>query len=252
MKLRELLKLMTSIAKRKGISTPMIVGGTPRDKLLGNLKSIEDLDITTGDDSIHNLAKELSIYLNKKFKIDAKVMDDGHSSIFIGGFKVDFSSNFNTPNIDKYLTKLGIEDPTAMQRELYSRDFTCNALLMSLDLKTITDPTNRGFKDIQEKVIKTCLAPEVTLLTNKNRVVRAIYLAAKLNFELDPNLMTWIKEHPESMRFASDRALAEKLNKALIYNARRTTYLLDEMGLWQQIPITKEIYPYYMKRITGK
>ena len=252
MKLKDLLKLITNIAKRRQISTPFICGGTPRDKILGRLNKIEDIDLTTGDESVHMLSKETSVSLNRKFNVQTKVMDDGHSSIFIGGFKIDFSSNFIVPDIDKYLQKLKIENPTPMQRELFSRDFTCNALLMTLDLRQILDPTNRGFKDISSKVIRTCLAPEVTLLSNKNRVVRAIYLAAKLDFDIDPALMQWIKEHPESMRFASDRALAEKLNKAIAVNPSRTTYLLDQMGLWNQIPITKELYPYYMKRITSK
>lgn len=243
---------MDVICKKRHISQPFICGGTPRDKILGRLDKIEDLDITTGDESVKNLSREISIALSKQFSITTKVMDDGHSSIFIGGFKVDFSSNFNVPEIDSQLNKLGIKKPTAMQRELFSRDFTCNALLMTLDLKHIIDPTGNGLQDIKNKIIRTCLDPEVTLLTNKNRVVRAIYLAAKLNFDLHPDLMAWIKKNPGSIRFASDKTLAEKLNKAIMVNPTRTTYLLDQLGLWNQIPITKELYPYYIKRVTSK
>lgn len=243
---------METIRKRRNISQPFICGGTPRDKILNRLDKIEDLDITTGDASVSNLAREVSIALNKQFQVVTKTMDDGHSSIFLGDFKIDFSSNFNVPNIDKYLYELKIKKPTSMQRELFSRDFTCNALLMTLDLKNIIDPTGKGVQDIQSRMIRTCLSPEVTLMSNKNRVVRAIYLAAKLDFDLDPMLMSWIKAHPSSMRFASDRTLAEKLNKAITANPNRTTYLLDQMGLWDQIPITQELYPYYMKRVTGK
>lgn len=243
---------METIRKRRNISQPFICGGTPRDKILNRLDKIEDLDITTGDASISNLAREVSIALNKQFQVVTKTMDDGHSSIFLGDFKIDFSSNFNIPDVDKYLAELKIKKPTSMQRELFSRDFTCNALLMTLDLKNIIDPTGRGVQDIQSRMIRTCLEPEVTLMSNKNRVVRAIYLAAKLDFDLDPKLMSWIKTHPQSMRFASDKTLAEKLNKAIVANPNRTTYLLDQMGLWDQIPITKELYPYYMKRVTGK
>lgn len=243
---------MENIRKRRNISQPFICGGTPRDKILNRLDKIEDLDITTGDASIKNLAQELSIALNKQFQVTTKTMDDGHSSIFLGDFKLDFSSNFNIPGIEKYLEELKIKNPSAMQKEIFSRDFTCNALLMTLDLKNIIDPTGKGVQDIQSRMIRTCLTPEVTLMTNKNRVVRAIYLAAKLDFDLDPTLMSWIKAHPDSMRFASNHTLAEKLNKAIAANPNRTTYLLDQMGLWDQIPITQELYPYYIKRVTGK
>ena len=242
---------MTAIAKKKGISTPMVCGGVVRDKIMNRLDKIEDLDITNGDDSIHELSTETSIALRKNYQISSKTMDDGHSSIWIGGFKLDFSSNFNVPNIDKYLAKLKIANPTSMQREIYSRDFTCNALLMTFDLKNVIDPTNKGLVDIKNKVIRTCLAPEVTLTTNKNRVVRAIYLSAKLGFDLEPSLMAYIKAHPESIRNATDKSLAEKLNKAILVNPRQTTYLLDELKLWNYIPITKELHPFYMKRITS-
>lgn len=243
---------MENVSKKRRTSTPFLCGGTPRDKILNRLNKIEDLDITTGDDTVQNLSREVSIALNKQFKVITKVMDDGHSSIFLGDFKIDFSSNFIVPEIEKHLLKFKIKNPTPMQKELFSRDFTCNALLMTLDLKHIIDPTGRGILDIQHKVIKTCLSPEITLLSNKNRVVRAIYLAAKLDFDIDPMLMDWIKKHPDSIRFASDKTLAEKLNKAITVNPNRTTYLLDQMGLWNFIPITKELYPYYMKRVAGK
>ena len=243
MKLRDLLGLLQAIHKKGGTSKPFICGGTPRDKILNKLDRIEDLDITTGDQSVGYLAKDLVRLLEEKFQIKAKEMDDGHKSVNVGSLKVDFSSNYTLPNIEKLLADKGIKKPTAMQKELFSRDFTCNALLMTLDLKEIIDPTNLGFKDCQEKVIRTCLSPEITLTNNKNRVVRAIYLAAKLDFEIDPEIKKWVKANPDSILISSDKALSEKLNKALSYNPEKTIKCLDEMNLWNYIPITEPVYP---------
>lgn len=240
---------MEDVQKKFKTSKPFICGGTPRDKILNRLDKIEDLDITTGDASIQILSKETSVYLSKKYNTVTKQMSDGHSSIYLGDFKLDFSSNFNAPDIENILKKMGVKSPTSIQKEIFSRDFTCNALLMTLDLKAIVDPTNRGFNDIKNKVIRTCLSPEITLTTNKNRVARAIYLAAKLNFEIDPKIVEWVKKHPQSIQIASPKSLAEKLNKAILINPTVTTYYLDQMNLWQYIPITKELYPYYVKRI---
>jgi len=240
---------MSKIASEKGYSTPFVCGGASRDKLMGRLDNISDLDITTGDKSVSLLAKETSLRLGKDYKITAKIADDGHSSIFIGGLKIDFSSNFNTPNIDNILKRKGIKAPTDMQREIYSRDFTCNALLMSFDLKTIIDPTSCGIKDIKSKKIVCCLDPSTTLMANKNRVVRAIYLAAKLDFDVDDKIISWIKANPESVRFASEKSLTQKLNKSMDYNPDKTLKLLDKMGLWNYIPISEKLYPYYIKRI---
>ena len=239
---------MEDIHKRLGTSKPFIVGGAPRDKLLNKLDKIEDLDITTGDDSVDFLAKELSIELGKTYNVQTKVMNDGHSSIFAGNLKVDFSSNFNVPNIDAILIKMGMQKPTSMQKELFSRDFTCNALLMDLNLETIIDPTHFGFEDIKKRIIKTCLTPEITLTSNKNRVVRAIYLAAKLDFNVAPNIIEWVKANPDSIRISSPSSLTEKLNKAVAYNPEITVKLLDQMDLWDHIPITENLYAHYIQR----
>ncbi len=249
MKLKELLNVMSAIASEKKNSQPFICGGTPRDKYLKKLGNVSDLDITTGDDSIHKLAKDVSDYLSKKYQIDTKVSDDGHTSIHIGDLKVDFSSNFIVPNIDKILAAKGIKNPTNMQREMFSRDFTCNALLMSSDLKTIIDPTNQGLKDIQNKKIVTVLPPQITFSSNKNRVVRSVYLASKLDFDIDEKVAAWIKENPEYIKLASERSLTQKLNQAMDYNPTKTLDLLNKMNLWNYIPISEKLYPYYVKRL---
>lgn len=240
---------MQEISINEGFSTPFIVGGTSRDKFLKNLDNVSDLDITTGDETIHFLAKKFSLELSKKYVIDTKVMNDGHTSIFIGDLKVDFSSNFTIPGIYEILKKKGIENPTDMQKELYSRDFTCNTLLMSFDLKTINDLIGTAVSDIKNKKIVCCLDPSITLTTNKNRVIRAIYLAAKLGFDLDEKIIEYVKKHPESIRFSSEKGLVEKLNKALDYDLNKTLKLLDLMNLWNYIPISERLYPYYVKRL---
>lgn len=245
MKLRELLADLRKITTDLGISPAWICGGTPRDKVMGRLDHISDLDITTGDQSVQFLAKEFAILLGKRYSFDQKHMPDGHTSITLGNIKVDFSSNFNVPNITELLVKQGISAPTDIQREMFSRDFTCNALLMGLDLKTVQDPTGKGIKDIHSRLIRTCLSPEITLTSNKNRVVRAIYLAAKLNFDLEPSTAKWIKSNPQSIRLSSDHTLREKLNKAMGYNPEKTAALLTDLGLWQHIPITDKLQPYF-------
>ena len=122
---------------------------------------------------------------------------------------------------------------------------------MSLDLKNIYDPTKRGFADIKEKKIKTCLSPEITLTTNKNRVIRSIYLAAKLDFDIDKSIIDFVKSKPETVKIASAKTLAEKTNEAFKWDADKTSYLLTQMNLWSYIPISENIYPYYSAYLKG-
>lgn len=235
-----------------GASVPYICGGTPRDKYMGKLENIADIDITTGDKTVDYLSQEFYLEFRKKYNVTRKAMEDGHSTIFIGNLKVDFSSNFIVPNIDSYLAKMGVENPTNLQREMFSRDFTCNSLLLSTDLKQLSDPTKRGFQDIKEKKIRTCLAPEITLTSNKNRVPRAIYLACKLDFDLDESIIEFVRKNPDTAKISTDKAMNDKLNEAFSRNPEKAAALITTMNLWSYIPITEKVYPYYMKHVKGK
>ena len=243
MKLSELLNEIANLAKEKGITTPFICGGAPRDKLMGKLDAIADVDITTGDASIHNLAKEVSIKFASP-NTGYKVLPDGHAQVTISGFKLDFSSNFIVPGIDKMLSGAGFKNPTDMHRELYSRDFTCNALLMSLDLHTIKDPLGLGIEDIKAKKLRTCLPAAITLGYDNKRIIRVIYLAAKLGFDVDDEIISWIKKNPTAITNSSDGYLKKKLASAIKYNKAKTVELLDLLGLWHFIPVVNELTPY--------
>lgn len=219
--------------------------------MLGRIDQIADIDITNGDKTIDYLSQEFYLELRKQFNVKRTTAQDGHSTIFLGNFKMDFSSNFNVPGIDKLLLQKGIKQPTSMQREMFSRDFTCNALLLAFDLKTLTDPTHQGFADIKAKMIKTCLAPEITLTSNKNRVIRAVYLAAKLDFDVDPKIIAYVKAHPDTVKISTHKVTIEKLNEAFKRDADKASHLLTQMGLWNYIPIPESVYPYYQKALKG-
>jgi len=251
MKLRELLQQLVAVQKAIGASTPYITGGTPRDKFMNRLDNVADIDITTGDKTVDYLSQEFAIQLRKKYNVTRKTMDDGHSTIFIGNLKVDFSSNFIVNDIESYLQKMGITNPTDLQKEMFSRDFTCNTLLLTVDLKKLLDPTKRGFRDIREKKIKTCLAPEITLTSNRNRVIRSVYLACKLGFEVDKSIIDFVRQNPQTVKISTEKVMNEKLNQAFEKDGDKAAKLITEMGLWSLIPITEKVYPYYMKQIKG-
>jgi len=219
---------------------------------MGKLENIADLDITTGDKTVDYLSQEFYLQLRKKYNVTRKTMEDGHSTVFVGSLKMDFSSNFMAHNIDHYLQQMGIKEPTNMQREMFSRDFTCNSLLLTLDLKNILDPTKRGFQDIKERKIKTCLSPEITLTSNRNRVVRAIYLASKLDFDVDDAIIDYVKKNPQTVKISTEKSMTEKLNEAFTRNPDRAANLITRMGLWNYIPVSEKVYPYYMKHTKGK
>ncbi len=247
-----LLKLLYNVAIDKGISRPLLIGGLPRDKVLGIIKqSIQDIDITTGSQT-SLLAKEFYTIIKQFFPAVFKTAQDGHSSVFIGSgkntIKIDFSSNFLIPNIEAILQKKGISHPSEMQKEIYSRDFNCNTLLMTLDMKHIKDLTNQGLKDIHSKKINTCLSPDLTLKYNPNRIIRVIYLSSKLDFDVNPNIIEWISQNKEYIVKLDKSYLSKNIDKALQHNADRAIWLINKMDLWGYLPITSKLYPYFAKK----
>jgi tRNA nucleotidyltransferase (CCA-adding enzyme) len=250
MKLKELLLLMQNAAKEANSSKPLLCGGIARDRYMGRLENISDLDVTTGDKTVSALSEKFAEILNRKYNLERKIMDDGHSTIFIGNIKIDFSSNFNVPGIDQILKNMGIEKATDLQKEMFSRDFTCNALLLDFNLRNIIDETKRGMADIKDKKIKTCLSPEITLTTNKNRIVRSIYLSSKLGFDIDESIINFIKRNPNILgKTTTKKSMIDKLNGAFKKDGERASYNLTKMELWRKVPITENMKPYYLKYV---
>lgn len=247
MQLHDILSILKEIAEQHKLSEVWICGGIPRDKVMGRLDKIKDLDITTGDEGSFILGKEFAVRLN----LPNQVMSDNHVQAHIGDFKVDFSSNFKTPGIENLLTKAGLTNPTDLQKEQFSRDFTCNSLLLSLDLKTIKDPTGLGIKDINKKILRTCLPARLTLGYDNKRVARILYLSSKLGFELDQEIVDWVKAHPSSIANADKAYVVKKLQRAFEADPENTVYLLDSLALWNEIPLGKDLIARWTQHIKG-
>lgn len=243
MRLSELLKTIDNVGKKNGLSEVFVCGGVCRDRVMGRNNDLNDVDLTTGDQGIHFLSKECYLVLRSP-QTQLLNMPDGHARILLGDFKLDFSSNWKVPEIEDILKKMGKENPTEMEKEVFSRDFTCNALLMTMDMKVISDPTSRGINDIKAKKITTCLAPDITLGLDNKRVARIIYLAAKLNFTVDENILQWVRKHPETIKNCRPQYLAKKLTKAMKYNSEVTVKLLDTLQLWPFVPPIPELMPF--------
>lgn len=248
MKLRTLFSTIENIAATHGIGQVFLCGGAVRDKMLGVLDKLGDIDLTTGNAKVKNLAAEMTDELSKSYSIESKQMDDGHTTLYLANTHLDLSSNFLDPSVDSYLKSHGIPNPTDLQKEMFSRDFTCNAMLMDLELKKAYDPTMTGKKDIEAKFLRTCMEPEITLKSNLNRIIRVIYMAAKLNFTVDPKIISFIKENKELIRQIPPAYLTKTLDKAIDYNIDKVVELIDAMDLWKVLPITQPLYPYYAKR----
>lgn len=232
MKIKELLQKIDEVHNKFGTSTPYVCGGVVRDKFMGRLDNILDLDITTGDSSVQYLGQEFLNDMRKTFSVQSKVGADGHLSIGFSNFKLDFSSNFVLPNIDTIVGK----PLSPIERETYSRDFTCNSLISDINLKNVYDLTEKGIKDIKNKQIDTILDPAIVLTNSKNRPLRSIYLSIKLDFDISKRVVDYLSKYPFLIKESTTSSLKEKLSYCVSKDKDKTIYLLKKTNMISFLP----------------
>jgi tRNA nucleotidyltransferase (CCA-adding enzyme) len=107
-----------------------------------------------------------------------------------------------------------------------------------MSLRKISDPTGLGIDDIKKKIIRTPLPSRITLRDDPKRVVRAVYLAAKLGFEVEADIITWVKANHELINKEVSAGFAKKkLSSAAEKDIQKTIRLLDQMDLWKVVAV---------------
>jgi poly(A) polymerase len=240
MKIDELLLNIENIARRNDFSKPYIVGGVPRDRILGKRSGksdVKDIDITTGDKDSLALAESIHRAMPGSHY---RTYDDGHASVDFMGIHFDFSSHFISPGIEEELRKAGQKDVSSMKLELYSRDFTMNTLLESLDFKSIYDLTGEAVGDIQASLIRCPIDPEITIGTDPRRILRAIKFAIKFGFKIDDKLKTAMLNNRKKIQDLPAKFVQDKMNEIARLDDGGTDMLI-EYKLLPLVPLTKTI-----------
>jgi tRNA nucleotidyltransferase/poly(A) polymerase len=238
MLLAELLAKLENLAKDNNISEPYIVGGLPRDVAIGMpISEAKDIDITTGD----NGSMSLSILASNIWpEANFKAYSDKHSSLNMKNIRLDFSNNFVIPNIEEELKKIGIEKPTSLQKEVYSRDFTINTLLQPMDLsKSPLDLTGMAIIDIKNKTLRTPIDPDLTIGHDSRRILRAIKMAIRFDFSIDEKLKQSILKYRGGVGSLPINYIKKQINQMLEMDSKKTIELLSECKLLPIIPLSK-------------
>lgn len=241
MKIDELLSIITRVAKDNKLSQPFIVGGVPRDRILGTSggkTELNDLDITTGNGDSVKLSKVL---VNALDGGTYREYDDGHTSVDFRGLHIDFSSNFVVAGIDGELKRLGIKDIDSMKKELYSRDFTMNTLLESLDFAGIYDITGEAIGDIQAGIIKCPINPEISIGVDPRRILRAIKFAVKFGFKIDDNLKIAMKNNRDKIVNLPVKFVQNKISEIVKIDDEQGIEMLIEYKILPLVPLTKTV-----------
>lgn len=231
-----ILKQIAEAAEELGTEA-YLIGGYVRDKILR--RPTKDADIVCSGDGIE-LAKAVakrfepvpSVSYFKNFgtahiKVDAPKFKGSHipSSLrsadgrrskeggeafeieFVGARKESYRSHSRKPDVE----------PGSLEDDQKRRDFTINALAISLNKKDygrLIDPFN-GLNDIEHKIIRTPLDPLQTFSDDPLRMMRAIRFATQLNFNIEETALQAIRDDAHRINIISQERITDELNKII-------------------------------------
>lgn len=224
-----------------------LIGGFVRDKILG--RPTKDIDIVCVGDGIElaelvakkfSPAPQISVFKNfgtAQIKLNASNLKElskvspaggdleGPFDIeFVGARKESYNHNSRKPAVEQGT----IED------DQNRRDFTINALAIILnekDFGELIDPFD-GINDLQQKIIKTPLQPDITFSDDPLRMMRAIRFAAQLHFTIEEKTLEAIAQNAERIEIVSGERIADELNKIIMSDVPSVGFkLLHNSGL---------------------
>ncbi len=224
--LRNLLEKISDLAEEEG-QTVYLVGGFVRDYMLN--KQVDDIDIAVEGDGIR-LAKQFK----KKFG-GTRVVSYGRFGTAMlnhGKYKVEFASTR-----EEYYEESS-RKPKVVKADIFSdlsrRDFTVNAMAVSLnkdDMGKLLDPFD-GRGDLQRKLIRTPLSPEITYFDDPLRMLRAVRFASRFGFDIDGASYEAISAQLPRLEIVSQERITEELSKMLMHEKPSVAlHLLQQTGL---------------------
>jgi poly(A) polymerase len=121
------------------------------------------------------------------------------------------------------------------EEDVQRRDFTINGMLLDPLSGEVLDFVG-GRRDLRSGIIRTIGDPEKRFGEDKLRMLRAIRLAARFDYQIDPATFAAIQDLAEQIRTVSRERVREELTRMLTEGrGRRAFLLLDESGLLRQV-----------------
>jgi len=168
-----------------------LVGGYIRDIILGRVTEEIDVDIVVPVNAIE-IGKEISDNIEAKFIVLDKKREVVR--IILNHICIDIANRVSS----------------TIKGDLRSRDFSINSVAFLFDKKCLFDPLN-GLKDLEISLLRT--HSEVNLLNDPLRILRCFRFVSELNFQLDPNLISFIKKNKEKLYLVAKERINYEIQK---------------------------------------
>jgi poly(A) polymerase len=121
------------------------------------------------------------------------------------------------------------------EEDAFRRDFTVNALFYDIGTFSIIDYTG-GLRDLDDRVLRCIGDPDVRFVEDPVRMLRALVLAARLDFDIDQDVIDAIERKAPLIAQASTARLLEEYYKILRSGHARSCFdHLADSGLLEHM-----------------
>jgi poly(A) polymerase len=189
-----------------------VIGGFVRDILLE--RPCKDIDVVAIGSGI-DLANAVANKIGKGTKVTV-FKNFGTAMLNYKDYEVEFVGA-RKESYDRGSRKPIVEDGT-LEDDQNRRDFTINALAISLNKNTLgelLDPFE-GLQDIENKILRTPLDPDITYSDDPLRMMRAIRFATQLNYIIDDASLKSITKNKDRIKIVSKERIIDELNKIIL------------------------------------
>lgn len=205
-----------------------LVGGPVRDALMG--RGVHDLDFTTDarPDAIEAILKRLTPAtwdIGREFGTIGAALRDGDREDIVE------VTTYRADSYDPSSRKPTVEFGDSLTDDLVRRDFTVNAMALSVVSGAFSDP-HGGLADLAAGVLRTPSPPEVSFGDDPLRMMRAARFTSQLGFAPASEVIDAMSGMAERIAIISAERVRDELSRLLLSDAPRTGLdLLVRTGL---------------------
>jgi len=207
---KKIFHLISSVADSLGVEC-YVVGGYVRDLFLE--RQTNDIDVVVVGSGIavaealkQQLGRNAHLTVFRNFGT-AQVKWRGEEVEFVGARRESYRRGSRKPIV---------EDGT-LEDDQNRRDFTINAMAVCLNsgrYGELVDPFD-GIADLEDRIIRTPLDPDITFSDDPLRMMRAIRFACQLKFGYEDDTFVAIERNVDRIKIVSGERIKDELNKIL-------------------------------------
>lgn len=187
-----------------------LVGGAVRDLLIGGHPKDFDIATNATPEEVRGLFRNCRL-IGRRFRLAHVVF--GREIVEVATFR----ANVDSTDIEAHEVEAIVRDNVygTIEEDAVRRDFTANALYYSIEDFSIRDYVG-GFADVQARVMRLIGDPERRYREDPVRMLRAVRLAAKLGFDIEPATAEPIPRLASLLREAAPARLFEECLKLFL------------------------------------